>query len=99
MFCSGDVASFACHDDQRLLCFSTKNTPIVFGTISNSTVYEPLAASEIWNLKIHVGSDDKLRIQFAQPQLLFHATCDTILSYDYWNGNAVLTFYWSLYCI
>ena len=42
-FCLGDMASFACHDDQRLRSFSTKNTPMVLDTIINGTVYEPLA--------------------------------------------------------
>ena len=44
--CSGDMASFACHNDQQLGCFSTKNTPIVLDTIINGTVYEPLARSD-----------------------------------------------------
>ena len=33
--------SIACHD-RRLSCFSTKNTPIVFDTTTNGTVYESL---------------------------------------------------------
>ena len=42
---SGDMASFACHDDRRLGSFSTKNTPMVLDTIRNGTVYEPLGRS------------------------------------------------------
>ena len=45
MFHSGDMAPFACHDDQRLGSFSTKITQIVLDTIINGTVYEPLARS------------------------------------------------------
>ena len=37
-FHSGDMALFACHNDQRLRSFSTKNTPIVLDTI-NGIVY------------------------------------------------------------
>ena len=44
-FCSGDMASFACHDDRPLCSFSTKNTPMVLDTITNGTVYEPLGRS------------------------------------------------------
>ena len=39
----GDMALFACHDDQQLSSFSTKNTPMI---IINGTVYEPLAKSD-----------------------------------------------------
>ena len=39
----GDMALFACHDDQQLGSFSTKKTPMVFDTIRNGIVYEPLA--------------------------------------------------------
>ena len=42
-FSSGDMALFACHDDQQLSSFSTKNTPMV---ITNGIVYEPLARSD-----------------------------------------------------
>ena len=42
-FSSGDMALFACHDDQRLGSFSTKNTPMV---ITNGIVYESLARSD-----------------------------------------------------
>ena len=42
-FRSGDIASFAFHDDRRLCSFSTKNTPMVLDTIINGIVYEPLA--------------------------------------------------------
>ena len=42
----GDMASFACHDDRQLSSFSTKSTPIVLDTITNGTVYEPLARSD-----------------------------------------------------
>ena len=45
MFCSRDMASFACHDDQRLGSFSTKNTSILLDMITNGLVYEPLARS------------------------------------------------------
>ena len=47
-FCSGDMASFACHGHnyRRLGCFSTKNTLIIFDMITNGTVYEPLARSD-----------------------------------------------------
>ena len=41
----GDVASFACHDDQQLGFFSTENTPVVLDTITNGIVYEPVARS------------------------------------------------------
>ena len=46
MFGSGDMVLFACHDDRRLGSFSTKNTPMVFDTITNGIVYEPLARSD-----------------------------------------------------
>ena len=46
MFHSGDMASVACHDDWRLCSFSIKNTPMVLDTITNGTVYEPLARSD-----------------------------------------------------
>ena len=45
-FRSGDMASFACHDDRLLSSFSTKSTPIVLDTITNGTAYEPLARSD-----------------------------------------------------
>ena len=45
-FDSGDMALFACHDDRRLDSFSIKNTPMVLETITNGTVYEPLARSD-----------------------------------------------------
>ena len=45
-FPSGDMVLFACHDDQRLSSFSTKNTPIVLDMITNGTVYELLARSD-----------------------------------------------------
>ena len=40
------MASFSCHDDQRLGSFLTKNTPMGLDTITNSIVYEPLARSD-----------------------------------------------------
>ena len=43
---SEDMVLFACHDDRRLGSFSTKNTPMVFDTITNGIVYEPLARSD-----------------------------------------------------
>ena len=43
MFCSEDMASFACHNDRRLGSFSTKSTVIVLDTTTNGTVYELLA--------------------------------------------------------
>ena len=38
------MASYACHDDQRLGSLSTKNTQMVLDTITNGVhvVYEPL---------------------------------------------------------
>ena len=42
MFCSGDMALFACHYDWQFSSFSTKNTPMVLGTITNGIVCEPL---------------------------------------------------------
>ena len=45
-FHSRDMALIACHDDQRLGSFSTKNTPMVFDTITNCIVYEPLDKSD-----------------------------------------------------
>ena len=45
-FCSGDMASFACHDDQQLGSFSTKNSPMLLDTIINGLAYEPLARSD-----------------------------------------------------
>ena len=42
----GRCGIIARHDGWRLGCFSTKNTPIVLDTITNSTVYEPLARSD-----------------------------------------------------
>ena len=44
-FCSGDMAPFAYHNDQRLGSFSIKNTPMVLDTIRNGTVHEPLGRS------------------------------------------------------
>ena len=35
MFGSGDVALFACHDNQQLSSFLTKHTPMILGTITN----------------------------------------------------------------
>ena len=49
-FCSGDMASFAYHNDRRLGSFSTKNTPMILDMITNGTVYELIARSDI-NLK------------------------------------------------
>ena len=46
MFCSGDMALFACHNDRRLSSSSTKNTPMVLDTITNGLVYEPLARND-----------------------------------------------------
>ena len=46
MFRSGDMVLFACHDDQQLGSFSTKNTPMVLNTIRNCIVYELLARSD-----------------------------------------------------
>ena len=48
MFCSGDMASFACHDDRRLGSFSTKNTLMLLDMITNGSVYyyESLARSD-----------------------------------------------------
>ena len=46
MFCSGDMALFACHDDRRLGSLSTRNTPMVLDMTRNSNVYEPLARSD-----------------------------------------------------
>ena len=46
MFLSGDMTLFACHDDQQLGSFSTKNTPMVLNTITKGIVYEPLARSD-----------------------------------------------------
>ena len=45
-FCSGDIMLFACHDDQRLGSFSTKNTPMALDMITTGIVYEPLATSD-----------------------------------------------------
>ena len=45
-FRSGDMALLACHDDRQLSSLSTKNTPMVFGTITKGIVYEPLARSD-----------------------------------------------------
>ena len=45
-FPSGDMALYACHDDQRLSSFSTKNTPMVLDAITNGIVYEPLSRSD-----------------------------------------------------
>ena len=45
-FYSGDMASFACHDDRRLSSFSTKNTPMLLDTITNSLAYELLTRSD-----------------------------------------------------
>ena len=42
MFRSGDIALFACHDDQRL----GSNTPMVLDKITSGIVYEPLAKSD-----------------------------------------------------
>ena len=42
----GDMASFVCYDDRRLGSFLTKSTLIVLDTITNDTVYEPLARSD-----------------------------------------------------
>ena len=46
MFCLGDMASFACHHDWQLGSFLIKSTAIVFDTIINGIVYEPLATSD-----------------------------------------------------
>ena len=45
-FRSGDMASFACHDDRRLGSLWTKNTPKILDMIRNGIVYEPLARSD-----------------------------------------------------
>ena len=45
-FHSGDMASFAFHDDWQLGSFSTKTTPMVLDTITNGVVYEPQASSD-----------------------------------------------------
>ena len=44
--CSGDMASFACHDDRQLGSFLTKSTPMVLDTITNGIEYELLAKSD-----------------------------------------------------
>ena len=41
--CSGDMALYACHDDQRL---ATKNTPLDLDMITNGIVYELLDRSD-----------------------------------------------------
>ena len=46
IFPSGDMALFACHNDQRLGSFSAKNRSMVLDTIGNGIVYEPLARSD-----------------------------------------------------
>ena len=46
MFRSGDMALFACDNDQRFSSFSTKNTPMVLDMIINGTVYQPLARND-----------------------------------------------------
>ena len=45
-FPSGDMALFACHDDQRLGSFSIKSTTMVFDTIRDGILYEQLARSD-----------------------------------------------------
>ena len=45
-FHSRDMVLIACHNDRRLGSFSTKNTPMVFDTITNGIVYEPLDESD-----------------------------------------------------
>ena len=46
MFCLGDMASFACHDDWRLGSFLTKNTAKVLDMITNCIVYEQLTRND-----------------------------------------------------
>ena len=46
MFCSGDTACFAYHNDRRLSSLSTRNTPMILDMTRNSTVYELLARSD-----------------------------------------------------
>ena len=46
MFCSGDIAYFACNDDRQLGSLSTRNTPTVFDMTTTGIMYEPLAKSD-----------------------------------------------------
>ena len=47
-FYSGDLVllNFACHDDQQLGSLLMRNTPTIYYTTTNNTVYEPLARSD-----------------------------------------------------
>ena len=45
MFCLGDMALFARHDDRRFGSFSIKNTSVILDTVINGIAYEPLARS------------------------------------------------------
>ena len=46
MFHSGDMALFACHNEQQLGSFLTKSAPMILDMIRNGIVYEPLARSD-----------------------------------------------------
>ena len=85
-FCSGDMASFACHDDQRLGSFSTKHTPIVLDTITNGIVYEPLAKSLI---ALFAESWYDISTWFAPPCMPANAA-------RAWCNLILCTFLWSL---
>ena len=45
-FCLGDMVLFACQDDWQLGSFLTKNIPMFLETVTNGTVYEPLARND-----------------------------------------------------
>ena len=45
-FYLGNMASFACIDEQQLCSFLTKNPPMLLNTIINGLVYEALPRSD-----------------------------------------------------
>ena len=56
MFCLGDMMSFACHYNWQFGSFSTKNTPMVFDTITNGIAYKLLARNDNYPTLIVLGS-------------------------------------------